>query len=143
MRRVSGFLRVIPLGITLLSVNGCATLFKGGIADVDIDSDPTGAELTIDGENYGETPTTVDLNSNEDHVFEFRKDGYEPATYVLTNHLGAGWVVLDVLLFWPSAIVDGSTGNWYAFDEYDVHVELAEKSENVPKEPEASAWSKP
>jgi len=113
--------------IGILSLNGCATLIKGGYADVDVTSDPKSAKVYVNGELVGETPITVDLSSEQTHVIEFRKEGFETRTYILGKHVGAGWLVLD-LLFWPSLIVDAITGDWYTFDEYEVSVQLEKQN---------------
>ncbi|MFC1714947.1 PEGA domain-containing protein [Candidatus Poribacteria bacterium] len=39
-------------------------------------SEPTGAEVIMDGESVGETETAIDLKPGA-HTFEFRKDGYK------------------------------------------------------------------
>jgi hypothetical protein len=109
--------------IGILYLIGCATVIKGGYGDIDVKSDPRRAEVFVDGELVGETPITVDLRTNQTHIIEFKKEGFETKTYILHHHLGAGWLVLD-LLFWPSLIVDAITGDWYTFDEYEVSVKL-------------------
>jgi hypothetical protein len=52
-------------------------------------SDPTGAEVSIDGENIGVTEMAVELKPGT-HLFEFRMDGYRDAKFKATIPESAG-----------------------------------------------------
>ena len=123
-----GRLKFIPVVSVLLLVVflfiSCATVFKGSQEYVGFESDPAGAKVYINGNYKGMTPLELHLESNKTYHIEFKKEGYATKTYTLTNHLSAGWVILDVICGLVPVIVDAITGAWYKLDENDVGVVL-------------------
>jgi hypothetical protein len=122
--------RVVITFVAIFSVllvyvlGGCATIFKGAHNDVNFMSDPGGAQVYINGFARGKTPITLKLESRHTYTIEFKKEGYEPKTYNITNHVGVGWVVLDVLFGLVPVIVDATTGAWYELDQEAVNAIL-------------------
>ncbi len=107
----------------LLFIN-CATIFKGSQEYVDFQSDPAGAKVYVNGSYKGTTPVELHLESNKTYHIEFKKEGYATKTYTLTNHLGTGWVILDVLCGLVPVVVDAITGAWFKLDENNIGVVL-------------------
>ena len=105
-------------------LSGCATLFNEKEPAVSFMSDPSEAQVYINGANMGKTPCAIQLKTNKEYTIEFRKDGYETKTYFLTNEIGAVWIVLDVLAGFIPIIVDAATGAWYDFSEENIVVIL-------------------
>jgi hypothetical protein len=119
-----------PLILTLagLYLMGCATVFKGSTREVAFNTEPAGAEVFVNGRKLGNTPVEVELESRVTHSIEIKKAGYAPHTLVITNNLGAGWVVLDVLFgLWP-ALIDLATGAWFNLDRDQVFANLTEST---------------
>lgn len=56
------------------------------------------------------------------YSIEFRKDGYKPKVFNVTNHVGAGWIVLDVLSGLVPVIIDAATGSWYELDQKYINI---------------------
>ena len=117
MKKVTSCIVLFSL-IFLLS--GCATLFKGTNEEVRFGSDPQKAEVWVNGAKMGETPISLKLESKKTYQIEFRKEGYKPVTRNITNHVGAGWIILDVLAGLVPVIVDAATGAWYSLDQKNV-----------------------
>ncbi len=115
------------LAVLALLVAGCATIFKGSKEQVYMNSDPAGAKVLVNGALMGTTPVMINLQSNKTYNIEFRMDGYETKNYTLTNHLGAGWVILDVLFGLVPVIVDAVTGAWYSLDQDNIYMQLEPK----------------
>ncbi len=118
---------IVAMGLVasiVYSVGGCATIFKGNHDMVDFSSDPAGAEVYVNGAPRGTTPINLKLESKRTYTIEFKKDGFETRTYTITNHVGAGWVILDVLAGLVGVIVDASTGAWYELDQDAVNAIL-------------------
>ena len=118
---------------TVYSVTGCATVFKGATDTVNFASEPTEADLYVNGTNLGKTPLQLELKSKskDTHTCEFKKQGYETKAVILYSSVGAGWVILDIvflLLFIP-IIVDAASGNWFEIDQNYVKVNLEEDKE--------------
>ena len=56
---------------------GCATLFNDGTKTVAMSSNPSGAEVWIDGARRGTTPVSLDLNNHKSHTVVFRREGHQ------------------------------------------------------------------
>ncbi|HKJ44545.1 MAG TPA: PEGA domain-containing protein [Balneolales bacterium] len=123
IRKISVYLCLIA-GIAL-TFNGCATLFKGTSDNVNLSSEPAGAKVYVNGNLMGTTPVKLKLKSSDTYQIEFKKNGYTTKTYNLTNHVGAGWIVLDVLGGLVPIIVDAATNSWYKLDQSNFNAVLA------------------
>jgi len=71
------------------------------------------------------------LESKKTYNIEFRKDGYEPFKYTITNHVGAGRIILDILAGLVSVVIDAATGAWHDLDQDAVNA-ILEKQGNSP-----------
>lgn len=112
------------LAVIALLFNGCATIFKGTSSNVDFSSDPSGAKVYVNGYLMGTTPVKLKLESKKVYHIEFKKEGYETKTFTITNHVGVGWVILDIFGGLVPVIVDASTGAWYSLDQDNVNAIL-------------------
>ena len=121
-------LRLLPrLGLCVVIVwlvAGCATVFQGTSTNVDVSSDPSGAKVYVNGHQMGTTPVTLRLETKHVYHLEFKKEGFETKSYTITNHVGVGWVVLDVILGLIPVVVDAATGAWYELDQECVNALL-------------------
>jgi hypothetical protein len=115
-----GLLSIVFLFVSFI---GCATLFNSDRDAVSFNTNPSQAEVWINGTKRGETPLTLELEPNEEYEVVFRKDGREQA-YMLDNHVGAGWVILDVLGGLIPVIIDAVTGDWQELDSKAINVNL-------------------
>jgi hypothetical protein len=114
--------------IFLIHVSGCAAIFKGANEDVTVESSPSGAEVKVNGQPKGTTPVTLSLESKETYDFTISKKGYEDRHISIGHNLGAGWVVLDVLLGLIPVVVDAVTGAWYKLDQNSISIDLEKVS---------------
>jgi len=119
---------LVIVGLVVLAVvvyHGCAAIFKGTSDNVDFSSDPAGAKVYVNGVIRGTTPLKLKLESKGVYTIEFKKEGYGTSTYTITNKVGAGWVVLDVLFTGLiGVVVDAATGAWYELDSKYVNAIL-------------------
>lgn len=114
MRNAAGWLA----GLILVgSAAGCAALFNGKTTPVQMNSNPAGAEVLVDGTRVGTTPMSVDLSTAESHTVTFRIVGMTPVTCLLNRKVGVAWVVLDVLGGLVPIVIDAATGSWYELDK--------------------------
>ena len=81
-----------------------------------MNSNPSGAEVWIDGNRAGTTPVSITLDHKHEHVVVFIMDGYHEVSCRLNRKVGAGWVVLDVLFGLIPVVVDAATGSWHSLD---------------------------
>jgi len=56
------------------------------------------------------------LPSKDMYYIEFKKNGYEKKTFVLSSSVGGVWVILDVVCGLLPVVIDAATGSWYEFD---------------------------
>lgn len=103
---------------------GCAAVFKGTSNNVDFSSAPEGAKVYVNGVVMGTTPVKLKLESKKVYHVEFKKEGYETQNFTLTNHVGVGWVILDVIFGLVPVVVDAATGSWYVLDQDYVNAVL-------------------
>ena len=106
--------------------------FKGNHSKVGFTSDPRGAKVYVNGAYMGDTPLRLKLESRHDYTIEFVKDGYKTKAFHLTNHIGAGWVVLDVILGLVPVLVDAVTGSWHDLDQKHVNAVLERQRDMFP-----------
>ncbi len=118
------FLSIFLVASLFLLTSSCATLFKGNTSKIDFSSNPQGAQIYVNGNYMGDTPIRLKLESKQTYNIEFRKEGYKTKTFNITNHVGAGWIVLDVLFGLVPVIVDAATGSWYDLDQKNVNAIL-------------------
>ena len=100
---------------------GCATLISSPQQHVDITSSPPGAQVSVNGEPRGFTPTHLQLQRKQTYTVRLERAGCTPVeTEIHKSIAPAFW--LNILVF-PGAFVDLATGAIYAFDE-PVHAAL-------------------
>lgn len=109
-------LAMLPMLLFVLIASGCATVFKGSSEKVSFSSDQPGTKVYVNGQFMGTTPVETKLMSKNSYIIEFRKDGYQSKTVMLNNSVGAGWVVLDVILGGFPVVIDAISGDWYRLD---------------------------
>jgi len=119
----------IVSAVLLLSVvfvfSGCATIFKGDSSKLGLTSNPQGAIVYANGaEICSSTPCAVKLKSNQSWNLLFKKEGFKEKTILVSNKVGVGWVILDILVWIVPMVIDAVTGAWYEFDVDNVSVTL-------------------
>lgn len=121
-----------------LLLAGCASIVGERNQLVEINSEPTEAEVSITDENgqevyRGITPTTVTLEKadgyfdGQEYTVVFVKDGFDEQIIVITSDPN-GWYLLGNLVFggligW--LIVDPATGAMWSLDPDKLDIDLA------------------
>lgn len=84
-------LRVVVLGVLLATVGatGCATLFSNRSDDLKFDSDPSGAEILLDGRLIGRTPLTyaIERTAFGQPQVRLRLEGHKTRDFPLRRSL--------------------------------------------------------
>ena len=114
----------------------CATLIHGRRQNINITSSPSGAKVTIDGNEYGNTPTIVKLErkgkiKGEDrkkkgYVVKIELEGYAPFEMNITRQLD-GWFLGNFLVALPAFFIDMSLGSMYKLTPKEVDAKLGSK----------------
>ncbi len=94
MKLFRQFFVVVLLGIS----SSCAMIFNEKTVDVSIGSTPAGADIFIDGRNYGKTPATINIEP-KNYTAILTKEGYGSAQLQLEawSALRNGKCVADAL----------------------------------------------
>ena len=109
--------------------SGCGTMFSGTSEEVTITSNPSGANVHIDGRKRGETPVNTELSSTDNHTIEVRKQGYREEVATVTPDVNGGYVALDFFFTGLLGIlVDASTEGWKTISPNQIGVTLERKS---------------
>jgi hypothetical protein len=91
----------------VFGLSGCATIFKGSDQAVTFNSEPSGAEVYVDGKMIGVTPITAKLRKNTYDTLMIKKDGYQTQTGVLEKKYD-GVALLNI--FWDLSTTDFVSG---------------------------------
>lgn len=110
---------------------GCATIFTGTRQDVDIDSQPSGAEVFVNGDFVGKTPLTLSLLREEPPLLVLKEEGYADTRVQIERGGNGGLAANALLLPFPPVLgmlfglgFDFRAGTEDAFKETDIVVPL-------------------
>lgn len=121
---------IVVIAITIF-ISSCATIIHGTKHNVGISSNPTGAEVTIDGQYYGTTPVTADLARKNDHFIEIDLEGFLPYSTPIT-HKVSGWIAGNIIFGGLIGLaIDAISGGMYKLTPDQIHAELREKGFGV------------
>jgi hypothetical protein len=127
-------IKILFIALICIYLSSCALVFKGTKEEVSFRSDPLRAEVYVNGIRMGETPLTLKLVTKQTYAIEFKIEGYKPKSFQINNKVGAGWVVLDIVLGLVPVVVDAATGAWYSLDQKNIDAVL-EKQQKKPIDP--------
>jgi hypothetical protein len=116
------FVALLCIGILSES---CATIMHGGGSqDLAISSNPSGAMVTVDGVQLGNTPIVAHLKRGDTHKIRIELRGYEPYETALTKSV-SGWVWGNILFGGLIGLaVDAISGGLYYLNPEQVQGEL-------------------
>lgn len=104
-------------------LSGCASIIHGGTQSVDITSQPAGAIISIDGNDYGSTPNTIELRRKgrlkgekgpkKQYAVKIELNGYMPYEVKIKRELDA-WFFGNLIFGGViGMIIDASDGAMY------------------------------
>lgn len=115
-------------GILLVTSGGCGTIFSPPSQTVNIQSEPQGVELYLDGQPLGETPLEleVDRDTFGSKMVMLKKEGYETKQFHLKKTINSVSILNFTLLTpWTT---DAFTGNMIEYSPRHYYIELKPKS---------------
>ena len=124
MKKNITVLKTIYFVLLLGYFSGCATLFGPDNHHLPISSEPSGAEIYVNGFRVGSTPMILNLKPDKSYNIEFKKEGFASTTTFLNTKIDAKWVVLDILGGIIPVVVDATSGAWNKFDQEAINVIL-------------------
>jgi hypothetical protein len=81
---------------------GCASIIHGSTQDIAISTNPSGANVVVDGETLGRTPVIAHLKRGDNHMLRAELPGYVPYEMAFTKEV-SGWV-------WGNLVFGGLIG---------------------------------
>ena len=112
------------VGILLsMSLCSCACIVNGTKQEVHINSNPSGADITINGIPHGRTPTSVSLERSGTHLVQITRDEYMPTSQTIGHRL-SGWFWPDIFCDTIPGLVDLCVGSAYRLDPETIDVQL-------------------
>ena len=116
----------------MVLVTGCSTIFKGTTQVVTITSDPSNADVLVDGNNMGKTPLSVSLKKNAYTSMTVKKSGYNSQIKALQKTYDP---VTLINVFWDLSTTDLISGAAYEYQPNTYHfaLEKEEVTEEAPK----------
>jgi hypothetical protein len=132
---------MMALVVIVSGSQGCLYLANGKTQEVRFESSPPGAQVVVNGIQYGQTPTQVTLSRCQNYTVVVDKTGYRSGDVFLsrTAH-GTDYLILfvDSLLIIPG-LVDGYNCSQTSLDPNPVVVQLSSDtgSPAPPKPPNA------
>ena len=116
----------VLLSVSLLFTAGCASIFKGTSQVVTFTSEPSGAEVLVDGNSMGKTPLTISLKKNQYSTVLVKKAGFETVSRPLGKKYDA---IALINVFWDLSTTDLLTGAVYEYEPNSYHF-VMEKAAN-------------
>lgn len=108
---------------SIILITSCASIIHGPTQTVNFASQPTGAKITIDGKDYGNTPKTVDLrrkgrlkgeiSTKKEYSVKIELEGFYPYELKIKREMD-GWFLGNILFGGLiGIIIDASNGAMY------------------------------
>ncbi len=129
--------RTFIVALPLLVSSGCGAIFTPSSALVTLTSEPDGAEVRVDGFPVGRTPLQTYVSNRRHHHVTFEYGGQETGC-ILEASVGAGWVVLDVLLGLIPVVIDAATGGWTTLNDGGCHAQFGDAQVTPDETPVSS-----
>ena len=110
MKAVLKPLIISLIASSMLLLSSCATLFGDNTREVSVNSYPQNAEVYLNNNYAGKTPTTLILgNIWNSNMVQVKKPGQQAITTEVNSKFQL--VGLWNILFWPGFIVDAISGD--------------------------------
>ena len=132
---VSLFSRTASAVVLVALFSGCGTILHGSNQTIQLQSEPSGAEVYSGGTLLGRTPTTVTLGRNATHPLTFRMAGYADQPFQITRNIDAVALVGDLLLGVVPLVVDFATGSMYKLSPGQAIVVMRREGASIPTAP--------
>lgn len=122
---MSRIAKVVSLVFAPALVAACATIMHGTSQQVGINSQPTGATVSVDNHPVGSTPVAAKLSRKQSHRISITMPGYQTFE-IATTRKTSGWVWGNIVFGGLiGLIVDASTGGLYDVRPEHVNAQLS------------------
>lgn len=104
--------------------SGCATLFMGTTDHMTVLTDPTGAQVTVNGEPKGLSPTSFTVPSDQTLNVHVAKEGYQPQDIENNPTSRSGYELLSLAAGLIPLVVDRADGAALGHETTTMNVHL-------------------
>ena len=119
-------LLLCALTVMLVFFANCGTIIQGTSQQVSVSSNPSDAEVTVDGQQMGRTPVVLDLKRKDKHTVRITLEGYQPYEAAIARKV-SGWIVGNILFGGLIGLaVDAISGGMYKLSPDQITAELRE-----------------
>ncbi len=135
MKFPTQLLAITSLALLSLLGGGCASIVKGTTQPIPVSSDPTGADVKLDGNKVGQTPMSVEVKRKTDHLLTLEKAGYQSESVAITRNVGGavfGNILAGGLVGWG---VDAISGAQYNLTPATINIALKASTPAAAAEP--------
>ena len=122
MKILSKFIILIMSSLVLI---GCSTFFNTTTQEIELNSNPPNAKISVDGISFGTTPQVINIERGVNHSVKFELDGFEPYETQITRQM-SNWFWFNALNgFIPGMSIDLLTGAMYSLFPDEMSAELS------------------
>lgn len=133
-----GFAGCVALACLSLLQPGCASMLKGNNEQIMVSSEPSGANVSVNGQQEGTTPYVANVPSSRDLQIQLSKPGYEPITVADNTSFRWGYEIWSFVDFVIPMGVDMADGAAWGHDQTMVAAHLNPVAESpVALQPQA------
>jgi hypothetical protein len=112
------------LAVFGLGMSGCATIIDGTRQKISFSSNPSNAEVVVDGRLVGKTPLTEDLKRKHTHSVKISLEGYHPYELTIIKKVNS-WVWGNIVFGGFIGLgIDALTGGLYELTPTQVSADL-------------------
>jgi len=127
-------IKILLVCVCLAGLNACSTFFNTTTQEIELNSNPPNAKISVDGKKYGTTPQVINIERGSNHIVKFELEGFEPYETQITRQM-SNWFWFNALNgFIPGMSIDLLTGSLYSLFPDEMSAELnPAKVEEVKK----------
>ena len=114
---------LIAASLALMTA-GCSTVIHGTRQKIGLSSNPSGAQVLVDGKSACVTPCIYKMSRRRGHTIEFLRDGYEERGYTITRD-ASGWMFGNLIIGGPVGLaIDLLSGGGFILEPKTIDVSL-------------------
>lgn len=121
---MEAFLKIITISslvMIALFASSCATIFRGTDQVINITSEPSNANVLVDGSSMGKTPLSLSLRKSKHSSVMVKKAGYNTQT----RQLNKSFDPISLLnIFWDYSTTDFISGAAFEYQPNSLHFNL-------------------
>ncbi|WP_338376169.1 PEGA domain-containing protein [uncultured Flavobacterium sp.] len=121
--------KTVQLLLFALFIQSCGTLYAPKYNNVYVTSNPSGAQVEVEGDNKGITPIEISLLAKKSHNIHISKEGYKDSIINLESRVDSKFILMNnINVFYQ--LIDIISGDWKQIKEKEVSIPLEKNEQN-------------